>query len=46
MAWCCTEGDRAYVGDRPVLASLADELEEVAGTAVFVELRRRLDPAG
>jgi hypothetical protein len=42
MAWCCTEGDRAYVGDRPVLESLGDELEAIVGTAVHVELRRRL----
>jgi len=42
MAWCCTEGDRAYVGDRPVVESLAEELEEIVGTTVFVELRRRL----
>lgn len=42
MAWCCTEGERAYVGDRPVIASLAEELEGMVGTEVFVELRRRL----
>jgi len=42
MAWCCTEGDRAYVGDRPVVESLGEELEEIVGTAVYVELRRRL----
>jgi len=42
MAWCCTEGDAAYVGDRPVIDSLAEELEAVVGTPVFVELRRRL----
>jgi hypothetical protein len=42
MAWCCTEGDRAYVGDRPVIDSLGEELEEIVGTAVYVELRRRL----
>jgi hypothetical protein len=42
MAWCCTEGDRAYVGDRPVVESLATELTEVVGETVFVELRRRL----
>jgi len=42
MAWCCTEGDRAYVGDRPVVESLADELEGIVGTTVYVELRRRL----
>jgi len=44
MAWCCTEGDRAYVGDRPVLESLGEELEAMVGTAVHVELRRRLRP--
>jgi hypothetical protein len=42
MAWCCTEGERAYVGDRPVIDSMADELTEIVGEAVFVELRRRL----
>lgn len=43
MAWCCTEGDRAYVGDRPVIDSLGDELEAIAGSTVYVELRQRLD---
>jgi hypothetical protein len=43
MAWCCTEGGEAYVGDRPVIDSLAEELEAVVGTPVFVELRRRLE---
>ena len=43
MAWCCTEGDRAYVGDRPVVESLAEELEAITGPDVFTELRRRLD---
>ena len=42
MAWCCTEGDRAYVGDGPVIDSLADEVTDLVGTAVVVELRRRL----
>ena len=41
MAWCCTEGDRAYVGERPVHESLAAEIEAVVGTAVRVELTRR-----
>ncbi|HET6773943.1 MAG TPA: hypothetical protein VFH36_11570 [Acidimicrobiales bacterium] len=45
MAWCCTEGDLAYGGDRPVVDSLADELEAIAGRAVYVELRRRLGGA-
>lgn len=42
MAWCCTEGDRAYVGDRPVIESLAEELVELVGNEVFIELKRRL----
>ncbi len=42
MAWCCTEGSLAYVGDRPVIDSLGEELEAVVGTKVFVELRRRM----
>lgn len=42
MAWCCTEGDRAFVGDRPVIESLATEIEALVGPAVHVELRRRL----
>jgi hypothetical protein len=44
MAWVCTEGDRAYVGDRPVVESLGEELEAMVGTEVYVELRRRLRP--
>jgi len=43
MAWCCTEGTRAYVGDRPVVESLGEELEAIVGPTVYVELRRRLD---
>lgn len=43
MAWCCTEGGEAYVGDRAVIDSLADELTAIAGTEVIVELRRLLD---
>jgi hypothetical protein len=42
MAWCCTEGDLAYVGGRPVVESLAEELDALVGTPVYVELRRRL----
>jgi len=42
MAWCCTEGQRAYVGTQPVIESLAEELELLVGSTVFVELRRRL----
>lgn len=45
MAWCCTErseGGEAYVGEQPVVVTMADELAAVAGTEVVVELRRRL----
>ena len=35
MAWCCTEGERAYVGDRPVVESMADEIQAITGTEVF-----------
>ncbi|MDQ2725327.1 MAG: hypothetical protein M3Y36_07510 [Actinomycetota bacterium] len=42
MAWCCTEGSLAYVGDRPVIDSLAVELEAVVGAEVYVELRQRM----
>jgi len=43
MAWCCTEGERAYIGDRPVVETMAEELEAIVGPRVYVELRRRLD---
>ena len=42
MAWCCTEGTLAYVGDRAVVDSLGQELEAIVGTDVYQELRRRL----
>ena len=42
MHWCCTEGPEAYVGDRPVVESLSEELAAVMGSEVYVELRRRL----
>ncbi len=45
MAWCCTEGTDAYIGDRPVIDSLGEELAAVTGTEVYVELRRRLGHA-
>jgi hypothetical protein len=43
MAWCCTEEPEAYVGDAPVVESLAEELRAMVGDGVYVELRRRLD---
>jgi hypothetical protein len=42
MAWCCTEGSLAYVGDRPVIESLGQELEAIVGTEVYVQLRNRM----
>ena len=42
MEWCCTEGTDAYVGDSSVIDSLGDELSEIVGTEVFVQLRNRL----
>ena len=42
MAWCCTEEPDAYVGDRPVIDTLSDELVAIVGEPVVVELRRRL----
>jgi hypothetical protein len=42
MAWCCTEGTRAYAGTTPVVESMGEELEGIVGPAVYVELRRRL----
>ena len=42
MAWCCTEGTLAYVGDEPVVDTMGTALEQVVGTEVYVELRRRL----
>ena len=43
MAWCCTEGDLAYVGDRPVIEELGEELRELAGAEVIDEVARLLD---
>jgi hypothetical protein len=42
MAWCCTEGSLAYVGDRPVIDSLGSELEAIVGVEVYVALRQRI----
>ena len=42
MAWCCTEGTDAYVGESSVLDSLSHELSQIVGTEVFVQLRNRL----
>ncbi|MCB0978663.1 MAG: hypothetical protein KDB02_14520 [Acidimicrobiales bacterium] len=42
MYWCCTTDEGAYVGDRPVVESLAEELEAIVGTEVYVQLRGRI----
>jgi hypothetical protein len=42
MAWCCTEGPEAYVGNRPVVESLGAELEAIVGPETYRELRRRI----
>ena len=42
MAWLCTEADDAFVGDEPVVESLATELEAMVGSTVYVELKGRL----
>jgi hypothetical protein len=46
MAWVCTESPEAFVGERPVLESLADELTAVVGEDVFARLRDRLRDRG
>jgi hypothetical protein len=43
MAWCCTEEPEAFIGDRRVIDSMADELDVLVGPAVHVELRRRFE---
>ncbi len=42
MAWCCTEGSLAYVGEHRVIDSLRTELEEILGGDVYAELQRRM----
>jgi hypothetical protein len=45
MSWCCTEpadGGEAYSGREPVIDSMAESITALAGTEVYVELRRRL----
>ena len=42
MEWCCTEGADAYVGESTVVESLRDEITQMVGNAVYVQLRKRL----
>ncbi len=41
MAWCCTEGPEAYIGEVPVIESLGAEIAEIVGEPVWVELRKK-----
>lgn len=43
MAWCCTEGPEAYVGEERVIDSLAAEIAEIVGETVWVKLRSKWD---
>ena len=43
MAWCCTEGGRAYVGEQPVVITLREELGELLGEELIDEIAQRLD---
>ena len=42
MAWVCTEEEASYVGDKPVVDSLQEELEAIVGTPVYLRLREAL----
>lgn len=42
MAWCCTEGDNAQVGERTTADELAHELQALVGPEVAVAIRRRV----
>ncbi len=46
MAWWCTEANEAFDSRVRVIDSLAEELEEVVGTEVFIHLRNALDSEG
>ena len=45
MAWCCTEGPLAYVGEERLVDSMGAALEEIAGSSVVDELRQRMTVA-
>lgn len=47
MAWLCTDPDTgSYLGDTPVIESLADELTALLGREVYVELRAAVEQHG
>ncbi len=43
MAWICTDSPEAYVGDQPVIDSMADELDALLGPRLYSEVRVQLD---
>ena len=43
MAWCCTEGDNAQVGERSTADELSEELQALVGPEVAVAIRRSVD---
>ncbi len=44
MAWCCTEAPESYVGEAPVIDSLAAELGALCGDTVLARLADLLRP--
>ncbi|HTN99373.1 MAG TPA: hypothetical protein VL068_01755, partial [Microthrixaceae bacterium] len=44
MAWWCTEAPEAYSSSVRVVDGLAEELEDVVGTEVFIQLKSVLNP--
>lgn len=42
MAWCCTEEPATFLASTPLVDRMADELTEIVGAEVVVELRGRL----
>ena len=43
MAWCCTEGKDAYVGEEEVVDSLRHELTHIVGESVYVRIRQSMN---
>ena len=41
--WWCTEGPEAFVGGATVLESMADEIREMVGEAVFDRLLEEVE---
>lgn len=43
MAWICTDESAAYVGERPVIDSMADELDALLGTTLYRQVKVQLE---